>query len=582
MVKTNNKKLLCISTLACSLLLAGCDSITAFPSFYEDPIIEKDDGSSIDVYDNLMSVLYDSIAMGQTQKVLDEFMYIIAQDQFGTYGELHNLVESGTTEEMVSFINDHSSIYYHENDEKLVEQFPSYTLDSLRVERLINLYENVTERIKDVFYDQITSGSYSDRQVFDEKELALAHKYNLYNIDMTGTFYKGYLTPDFTKDNISSVIDLTTGRYNDYIIKSLVPTIYRELLVENYLYKESYSTFGRAYGRKVNIVGITTDDDYKNASSSLVNSFVDEYILDQVDQNAVVNYEILSDAWKGFNGVTKEGKILPMGASETNLLDLAGFTKVTLTADQLLLLDHVVDGSLTSYYKETKLGIMLEKYFLIEEGNRFESAEASAAEAEFTASSTYPKEVGLQIKIAQLAEEDYLTDGWFVKNGGLTELPDSSPDKIRSRLFNISVANEIDRFDADEMETATNHDYNPNNYVRYINNNYYLTPAISQTSSVDPRNFAMSSDGKEYIVQVEEAVSTSKLSSSDDGYASIRPGEGPLFTEETAMEIANVLGTKDSYINSAYGYYIEQYGVTYHDTTIQEFFESTFPDLFED
>ena len=48
------------------------------------------------------------------------------------------------------------------------------------------------------------------------------------------------------------------------------------------------------------------------------------------------------------------------------------------------------------------------------------------------------------------------------------------------------------------------------------------------------------------------------------------------------MEIAHVLGSKDTYVNDAYAHYIELYDINYHSTAVYNYFKEKYPDLFED
>jgi hypothetical protein len=70
-------------------------------------------------------------------------------------------------------------------------------------------------------------------------------------------------------------------------------------------------------------------------------------------------------------------------------------------------------------------------------------------EADFTSNGTYTPEEGLLIKQNTLRKRDFTTDGWYIKNGGLESLP----SEIRTRLFNIGVANGVDKT-TDEFAAA--------------------------------------------------------------------------------------------------------------------------------
>ncbi len=579
MIDAKKKKIVGGSLLlsASLLALASCDTFYALPDNYMDPILNNEDGTATDVYNNIFNEIYDAIALGQTDRILDEFMYIIAKDQFGDYETLDALFEEGaSTSELAAYAKTYPDVFTNDNDDYLLEN-ATYTIseDELLAQRVSNFYERIQERIREHFYDEVTSGSYSDRSKYEEKKLAMSYYSDLYDIEIShNDWYEGYISPEFTEDDVSSFVHL--DYYEDYINRALIPEIYRSLLVEQFLYDDYYSTLGRAYGRNVDIIELTSSTTYTTdgvnlnaAASRLLYAFADTYILEQTDANAEVDFEIAANAWRGFQGLNADGTIIELSTEETQLLEDAGFTTT----------DTITIGSQTiTYYTATQLGILLDQYQLIDQGNRFASDAAEEALATFTNNNTYSKETGLLIQLAELALTDYTTDGWYVRTDGLSDLPDS----IRNRLFNISVSTEIDNFDEDEMETYDDHTYDPDNYVRYINNNYYLTPATSETAERDSHNFVMYESGSSYIVKINEAVATSKLSLTNDyGYFNLRPNN-ILFTEETAFDIAEILASRDTYTNSAYEKYIDLYSVTYHDSNIFDYFESTFPDLFDD
>ena len=220
------------------------------------------------------------------------------------------------------------------------------------------------------------------------------------------------------------------------------------------------------------------------------------------------------------------------------------------------------------YYPQTQFGSIAKDYLKITD-DRFTND--TGIESDFTNSNAYTKQVGLTIKSDSLKLEDYTNDGWYVKSGGLSELPEA----IRSRLFNIYVANEVGSIEA---EDAT-HSYESGQYVRNLRGEFYLTPTTSeQGTDVRKDNFVIYdiSSSTYYIIKVKEAVSTSKLSRlSDNSYPTLE-------REDIAKEVTHVLSAKDSYINNAYESYIKLYSVIYHDTTIYDYFKEQFPDLFDD
>ncbi|MFA5762826.1 MAG: hypothetical protein WCX85_03400 [Bacilli bacterium] len=551
---TNKKKGLFLTLVAAStFVLSSCNEVTALPKFYEDPIIINDDGSKTDVYQNIMSLIYDSLTSSSEnpKKVLDDMMYVIAADQFGSFEVVEELVAKDETAlEVRTFIEAHANVYSDEDDaegEKVANEFA----------RLVHFRDTMDYRIKEVFHNAATGGSYSERSRFNEEKYAVSLAGDLYDIegvfeDATVWHEDVLITPDVEVEDIVNYVHI--DRYDDYIARGVLPRLYREKLVEQFLYDTNYSSLGRTYAREVEYIKIVNNDSYPSAAKSLINAFVDKYILD-VNATNDVDFDVLANAWRGID----------LSTDAVALLDEAfpGTSVAVSDPDVLAQLD-----ASANYYPQTRFGSIAKDYLKITD-NRFTND--AGIEADFTNSNTYTKQVGLEIKSDSLRLEDYSNDGWYVKSGGLSELPEA----IRSRLFNINVANEVDSI---EEEGAT-HNYESGQYVRNLRGEYYLTPTISeQGTDVRKDNFVIYdiSSSTYYIIKVKEAVSTSKLSRlSDNSYPTLE-------REDIAKEVTHVLSAKDSYINNAYESYIKLYSVIYHDSTIYEYFKDQFPDLFDD
>jgi hypothetical protein len=56
-------------------------------------------------------------------------------------------------------------------------------------------------------------------------------------------------------------------------------------------------------------------------------------------------------------------------------------------------------------------------------------------------------------------------------------------------------------------------------------------------------------------------------------------GEG--YTEYIARKVAYTMSSSDTYKKSANKYYVDEMAVTYHDTSLYNYFKTTFPDLFD-
>ena len=551
---TNKKKGLFLTLVAASaFVLSSCNEVTALPKFYEDPIILNDDGTKTDVYQNIMSLIYDSLTSSSDnpKKVLDEMMYVIAVDQFGSFAEVEELAaKDANAAEVRTFIEAHDNVYRDEDDaeaDKVANEFA----------RLVHFKDTMDYRIKEVFHDAATSGSYSKRSRFDEEKYAVSLVGDLYDIE--GVFedatvwYKDVLvTPDVEVEDIDDFVHI--DRYQDYIERGVLPRLYREKLVEQFIYDNNYSSLGRTYAREVEYIKIVNNDAYPSAAKSLINAFVDKYILD-VNAADEVDFEVLANAWRGID----------LSPDAVTLLETA-FTGTSVPVTDADVLAQLAGPSV--YYPQTQFGSIAKDYLKITD-DRFTND--TGIESDFTNSNAYTKQVGLTIKSDSLKLEDYTNDGWYVKSGGLSELPEA----IRSRLFNINVANEVGSIEA---EDAT-HSYESGQYVRNLRGEFYLTPTTSeQGTDVRKDNFVIYdiSSSTYYIIKVKEAVSTSKLSRlSDNSYPTLE-------REDIAKEVTHVLSAKDSYINNAYESYIKLYSVIYHDTTIYDYFKEQFPDLFDD
>ena len=83
-----------------------------------------------------------------------------------------------------------------------------------------------------------------------------------------------------------------------------------------------------------------------------------------------------------------------------------------------------------------------------------------------------------------------------------------------------------------------------------------------------------------YIVQIEEAVSSSKMSkTSDNRYAVTRSSS---VMQEIVNEVAKVIAGGESYTTLSNKYWLEKLNLKLHDTVVYEYFKSNYPELFED
>ena len=245
--------------------------------------------------------------------------------------------------------------------------------------------------------------------------------------------------------------------------------------------------------------------------------------------------------------------------------------------------EEVKDGENNyQYFKGTEYGDMMEKYAKIESNPQLTDTEI---ESDFTGGGQYTKEVGKALKEREIFLNDHTETGWYIKDGGLSNLPDS----IRSRLFNVGVANALsekadeeaakDRWskDGDVYKYAKSPNESP--YVARINGAYFLKTETTESGSADRDMVFYDKDSQTfYIVQILEAASSSKLSKINDNRSAVTR---PAMAETFVTEICEVVAQKDTYETLSTKHWLDKAGILYHDQVVYDYFKSNYPELFD-
>ncbi len=608
-----------ILALSAGFILASCDPISAVPTNYNDPIIATVDGK-ITLDGNNLGTLYDSITSERNAKIVEKILSQIAEKKFGSYADFLKACE--TTEGQAAFVNAHTEFFG--TDANNVHRFEAFKND-------------LEERISEYFYNEITSGSYNDDLGrFSEEKLYNAHTYELYDLgDKSGvTFATFFVDKELTKENAFSKLNGNLYKVAEegkrgYIQEKVFPDILRDKLVEDYIYQNNPSSLGRAYAREVNYVKIS----YEGEKNTITESLMENFALQQIEADTTsINFELLANAVKGFskfyfNDGTSQflanaviasadftdpanpvATLADAEAETQNIYDLwketygkldvsengnaIQLTQAEVEQNYVLKADtNIVLIPAGIYYKETKLGSILENYQKAIAGElqgRFPTEENKTALESFT-SDGKTKEYGLLQKLISLAKEDYTTDGWYVKNGGITELPSA----IRDRLFNIRVANTLDDgslVNENSAEKMGAYEYVGGDktkdkltrlpYLRNVYGKKVVLPTKVLSYEKNPFNYIYHDvEGKAfYVCEVLEAPSTAKLNKDVTTVYDNVEGE-PILKENISRQVAKILGTKDSYIKDAYTQYLNKYEFVFYDTSLYDYFKSEYPDL---
>lgn len=563
--------------------LSACGTVVAKPEDYSEKLVTVSNYQS-DIYHNIQSIVYDAIHKeGVGKDVLSQVLYLYAISEFGPYdqsvkaggvavglGEVTLSQATASTENLNNFVRAHKAYW---DADRADDVAPASESEKNRVEAKLSA---INDRIAVKMYNKISGGSYSDRHIFSEKRFLQDLRKNLASVQDPETAGTDKLSlcqilPDVEPKDVFKKELLHLSNYQDeantYIVDEIVPEIYRELLNELYVNDNNYNALGRSYARKVNIIEIKHNSNYPNAAYYLASALVAEI-------NAAPSEYAITDLLQRFKDYSSAA-IYPVGSVEIDILaNAGGFTGRIDTRD-----------GIGSYYLGTEYGDLASKYVkMLDAVGEVDSS----TESSFTNSGSYPTYVGLDQQRKGLQEKDYVTSGWFIKNGGLTDIPSG----IRSRLFNIAVANGVkesttDREEAERQYDATNKVWkeaeNENAYVCRINGHNYLKVASRiKGESIDRDILHYDSSSKSYyIVEIEEAVSSSKLSrDSRNNYATTRE-DGKKVMESIINSVNELVAAGESYSSLATKKYLEALEIQYHDQSVYDYFKTNYPELFE-
>ena len=589
-----NKKLIPIVLLSTLMLSACSNDIIAKPTDYDNPLVVNtgSDKLNSDVANNITSIIYDAMRDNGTlaKDVLDEILLQIAYSVYGTYEELKT--EGATaTSASDTFLENHK--IYHVLDADGNRVTDKKAEEQRRVHDVLN---EIEKRIAEDMYDQI-AGSYQRDGYFYEQDFLYALKNKLepvtFSVSDSALFHDKYLViPELKKEDVFTYqwdaeddpTDtklpglLTRSFYEEYITEKIIPEIYREKLVEVYLFEDSYNTLGRSYARKVNIVTITNRNTDLLGANNLMNTYIDTYInTSNQEVSALGDFEIISKAWRGLNTVEN-------GVSNGNNQYSNASYLLKTSGQQWKTYDDAAQGGFTNnvfnYYTGTSYAQMVNDLSKVKKDPLLTD---STLENSFTNTGEYTVAQGVEFKENDIRKEDYTTDGWFLKNGGLTDL-DST---LRAQLFNIGVANALD--DETYPDRFVNGEYSVSEdegrYIAKINGRYFLKTTTSQNEEVSGAKLKdilwFNKDSGTYtLVEVLEAVSSSKLSkTSTSNYATLYNQE---HMDDIANDVAKEIAKNDSYKTLSTRYWLEAASIAYHDTVIYDYFVENYPELFED
>ena len=622
-MRKNVIKIAATALLSAFALTACNDDIIAKPTGYDEnsPVVKVN--GSADIYNNNFTDVYDSIRSGSIPSdVLDQLLYQYSVSVFGNYnavtaskisnnsfGEITlkqavNNYKNGDKQLANEFINKHSAYWTKDKQgDRVVEDGQAEGQPSLsEYARLEQKWNTIEKRIAQKMYSQISGGSYSEENVFEEAKFVRSLASSIENnviANPTNTF-KGVLTAqvedyDVFKEKTVKENDYILHRENyqsnyaldaqeavdqdaTYIEDKIIPDIYRQLLVEQYILDKSYDTLGRTSARNISVLAIAKNSNYAKGANNLMNTYLNEYVFDTAATPKTIDlksFKMVSNAWIG------------AFMSDANYAASEEFALMNKAVPE-----YLVSGS-KPYFKGTAYGDMMEEIEKISENPKLSENESS-----YTGSNSYTVEVGKEIKTRELELKDYTYTGWYIKSVGVSNLPDS----IKNQLFDINVANALNpEFDennqqknnfcveyvyengawttnVDKLEKAGESTSSYINVVGKVNGKYFLRNTTRIKGNPVENDILFESDGTYYIVLVEDAIRSKNLDKKD--ISSLNAAQ--LDTLETYInEIVQIVSNNDTYKNLSKKHWLKEMNIEYHDSAVYDYFKSNFPELFE-
>ena len=614
-MRKNMIKFAAVALLSAFALTACDDEIIAKPTGYDkdSPIVNIDNTS--DIYNNNLTDIYDYIRTGSlASDVLDQLLYQYSVSVFGNYNEItaskitnaknsfgettlkqavkglqHDATGNltGASDVTKAFIDAHSA-YWTKN--KQGERIAEADRKLSEFARLEEKWNSIEKRIAEKMYSLVSGGSYSEENVFDEakflRSLGSSIENNVRSLSGANTF-KGVITAkveDYdvfneTTKNINGAEDYILHRENyqsnfgldqveaaeddaTYVEDSIIPDIYRQLLVEQYILDKSYDMLGRTSARKISVLSISKNSKDAQASGELMDTYVKDYIFDSSATPKEINLEsfkMVSNAWTG--AFMDDANYA--STAEYELMDKA-------------LSSNFVNGT-KPYFKATAYGDMMEEIEKIKDDPKVSENESS-----YTGGNTYTVEVGKEIKIRELELKNNTFTGWYIKSQGVSNLPET----LKTKLFDINTANALNgdnecvkyTFDGTKWNAEGEDNKNVVNVIGEVNGKYFLRNTSRVAGTPVENDILFEEGGTQYIVLVEDAIRSKNLDKSTVDFS--KPEEVEQL-ETYVNEIVQIVGGNDTYKNLSKKHWLEEMKLEYNDTVVYEYFKSNFPELFD-
>lgn len=588
MLRSNLKILSLGLLLASAIGLASCSDVEAkLPTSQQDVAILN---ASTKITHNDLETLFEALVPGDSssaEKVLNELLLKVA---YGKYGHFFDYQQDGVAHKgLNTVITENGDIPTWLDSEGLTYFSPAKNegetdaeYNARRTTLVKDFYAHMLEAIQKSFWSNVSNSSYQVRSYFHEKKFAQAQRTSLYAIADT-VFSTDKQTLISGSDNYEDVEKYYAAgylkNYEDYIERNLLPDMYRKYIVEDYLHVNNYSSLGHTYARKIQYIALADISGYSLATQRLVNAYAGRVLEAtaeemttfagvSVDEAHVAAFRDFHFLERLYNGTYDQSDATEKAMAEKIYAE-AEFAQKT------------AEDGVTKYYPATKAGAIIKDYDELDSNSRW----TSGTSTDFTGGGAYTAATGLQLKLREAGAVNSVTEGWYTSSELSSILTD-----LKTRLFKIQVANEVDSLDP---AAAVSND--TLSYGCYRQGNYYIVPETRQkpVEGEPYRPYLIYDSGSSswVILRVDEAVKNSKLSKINSGseenpinyneLAAAGRRVGKPTENQIVLTVGGLLAGSDTYIKAARLKVLQDGSLTYHDQSVYDYFESTFPDLFD-
>ena len=656
----SNKKFpkLAVLSLLGVLALTSCgesDEIKAKPSNYDDPIVTID-GYDEDIQNDIISIIADQIHdENLPSETLDRVLYRYAQSIFGSYNKVaqsdnddsitlkaaaKNAKENSADKTVLDeFIRKHKAYWtYNDDGEHVNDNDPNNVVkvtddktfdpcDSERT-RVLSRYENIEERIAENLFSKISSGSYTSKHFFSEVKFLKAlwedgqsvanyrdsegELLNIpaliidYTVEGKDVFEENILHRNYYQTNYQIDADEeanVNGVQYHYVEKKIIPDVYNDLLIEQYLMDEEVAAVRNSRARQINVIKIEEHEGFRLNANLLAKQLVkdiyatvpaatDEYlaVVDEDNNPFEEIFERYATISKGLYDELYDNAGQPLDAKADEIIKAINNSR----SDAYKVETGALSGK--KYFANTTYGDLVEEYEDLLSAESFDEIDMDLYN-KYSDSGKCTFEEGFDQEEINIDQTKTITKGWYIQKSSPTL---DTNGKIVNNLFQLSIANnkiEIkDENDHESLEELAEVDRivkgttgwerraepsaKENKYLCSINGAYFLK-FDGQAAGSDYIDDIMYYDGSAYyVVQVLEAVKDVKLRNkqSANSYANTRSQE---FLNKVLSEITKKVAETGNYASLSKEHWLKKMDIKYHDQSVYDYFKDNYPDLFD-